>query len=63
MAVQVMVVEDFKEEEPGCWYRQPRKYKNIASVSRKDLMHRADQVQVLAWIESQDRKDTKCQTS
>ena len=61
MAVQAMIVEDFKEEEPGCWYRQPRKHKHVAPAQRKDLMHHADQVQVLAWIESQDHKDKKCQ--
>ena len=52
-AVQEMVLEDFAEEEPGKWYRQPRKYRNIAPTKREDLMHRADQVQILAWIERQ----------
>ena len=54
MAVQNMVVEDFVEESPGEWYRHPRKYKNVAPTGRPDLMHRADQVQVLAWIEQQE---------
>ena len=53
-AVQEMIFEDFAEEEPGKWYRQPRKYKNIAPTQRDELMHRADQVQILAWIENQD---------
>tara|TARA_R100000664_G_C2758642_1_gene147720 strand:+ start:4145 stop:4462 length:318 start_codon:yes stop_codon:yes gene_type:complete len=52
-AVQDQVFEDFAEEEPGQWYRQPRKYKNIAPTQRGELMHRADQVQILAWIERQ----------
>tara|TARA_A100000164_G_scaffold301265_1_gene276390 strand:+ start:58 stop:393 length:336 start_codon:yes stop_codon:yes gene_type:complete len=54
MAVQNMVLEEFSEEAPGEWYRQPRKYKNVAPTGRPDLMHRADQVQVLAWIEIQE---------
>tara|TARA_B100000579_G_C22244447_1_gene581969 strand:- start:65 stop:412 length:348 start_codon:yes stop_codon:yes gene_type:complete len=53
MAVQNMVVEEFVEESPGEWYRHPRKYKNIAPTGRPDLIHRADQVQILAWIEIQ----------
>jgi hypothetical protein len=53
MAVQEMVVEDFAEETPGNWYRQPKVYKNVAPVKRSQLLHRADQVQILAWIESQ----------
>ena len=54
MATSEMVVEDFEEDENGYWYRQPRKYKNVAGVRREDLMHRADQVQVLAWVEIQE---------
>jgi len=53
MAVQDMVVEEFAEEAPGEWYRQPRKYKNMAPTGRPDLIHRADQVQILGWIEHQ----------
>ena len=54
MAVQDMVVEDFVEESPGEWYRHPRKHKNIVPTGRPDLIHRADQVQILGWIEQQD---------
>ena len=54
MAVQGMVLEDFAEESPGMWYPNPRKYKNIAPTKREGLLHRADQVQILAWIENQD---------
>jgi hypothetical protein len=53
MAVHNMVVEEFAEEQPGEWYRQPRKYKNMAASRREELIHRADQVQILAWIEYQ----------
>jgi len=53
-AVQEFVLEDFIEDEPGKWYRKSREYKNVAPTSRKELMHRADQVQIMAWIEAQD---------
>ncbi len=53
MAVNDMILENFAEETPGEWYRQPRKYKSIAPVYRSDLIFKADQVQILAWIEAQ----------
>ena len=53
MAVQNMVVEEFAENSPNAWYRQPQKYKNIAPVRRSELIHHADQVLILAWIEHQ----------
>ena len=53
MAVQGMVVEDFEELTPGNWYPKGNTYKHIAPTKRSGLLHRADQVQVLAWIESQ----------
>jgi hypothetical protein len=53
MAIHNMVVEEFTEEKPGEWYRHPRKYENMAPSTREDLLHRADQVQILAWIEYQ----------
>ena len=53
MAVQEMVVEDFEELTPGNWYPKGNTYKNIAPTKRSGLLHRADQVQGLAWIESQ----------
>ena len=56
MAVHNMVVEDYVEEKPGRWFRQGNKYPNIAPTKRSELMHRADQVQIMAWIEAQDRK-------
>jgi hypothetical protein len=57
MAVQEMVVDLFEEEEPGHWYRQPHTYKNVAPVKRTQLLLRADQVQVLAWIENQGEQE------
>jgi hypothetical protein len=58
MAVQNMVVGEFAEEEPDRWYRQPRLYKNVAPVRRSELLLEADQVQMLAWIESQGEQIT-----
>ena len=58
MAVQEMVVDLFVEEEPGRWYRKPHTYKNVAPVKRSQLLLRADQVQILAWIESQGEQVT-----
>jgi len=53
MAVQDMVVDLFVEEKAGRWYRKPHTYKNVAPVKRSQLLLRANQVQVLAWIENQ----------
>ena len=53
MAVHDMIVEEFAEESPGEWYRQPHAHKNVAPTGRPDLIHRADQVQILGWIEHQ----------
>ena len=53
IAVQEMIVEDFEEKTPGNWYPKDTKYTNLAPTKRSGLMHRATQVQVLAWIEAQ----------
>lgn len=45
-----MVLEDFAEEDPGCWYRQPRKYKSIAAASRDDLITGADHDRITKWM-------------
>ena len=37
-----MIFERFAEEEPDAWYRQPRRYKSIAPVKRKDLITQAE---------------------
>lgn len=52
-AVQGMVFEKFFEESPGKWFRYPKKYSSVAPASESDLIHEADQVQILAWIENQ----------
>ena len=45
-----MILEDFAEEEPGCWYRQPRKYKHVAPAKREELMPRAFHDEINRWM-------------
>jgi hypothetical protein len=45
-----MIVEQFAEETPEAWYRQPRKYQNIASASRADLITQAEYDEITQWL-------------
>ena len=54
MAAQKMVVGEFAEEEPGKWYRQPRKFKSIAPARREDLVTHDEYTKIMEWIEKQD---------
>ena len=45
-----MILEQFAEEEPGCWYRQPRKYKSIAPTPREELMPQALHDEITHWM-------------
>ena len=54
MSVQEMILEDFVEEEPGKWYRHPRKYKAVAPTRRENLIERSRAEEVIAWIRAQD---------
>ena len=45
-----MILEEFAEEEPGAWYRQPRKYKSIAAVSREELITQAEYDEITQWM-------------
>jgi len=45
-----MILERFAEEEPGCWYRQPRKYKYMAPAERKDLVTEAQHDEITQWF-------------
>ena len=45
-----MVLEDFAEEEPGKWYRQPRKYQSIAPAEREDLITKIEHDDVTHWM-------------
>ena len=44
------ILEEFVEEEPDQWYRQPRKYKCIAALSRKDLITQAEHDEITQWL-------------
>lgn len=45
-----MVVEQFAEEEPGEWYRQPHKYKCVAPVKHEDLITQAQHDEITQWM-------------
>ncbi len=45
-----MILEEFAEEEPGQWYRQPRKYKSIAPVSRDELITLNKHEEITHWM-------------
>ena len=45
-----MILEQFAEEEPGEWYRQPRKYKCIAPTALRDLMTQAEHDLITDWF-------------
>ena len=54
MAAHKMIVEEFAEEEPGKWYRQPRKFKSIAPTQREDLITQDEYAKIMEWIVKQD---------
>ena len=45
-----MILEDFAEEAPGEWYRQPRNYKCVAPTKRENLMTRAQHDEITQWM-------------
>ena len=45
-----MILEQFAEEEPGAWYRQPRKYKCIAPTKREELITQAQHDEITQWM-------------
>jgi hypothetical protein len=45
-----MILEEFTEEKPGQWYRQPRKYKSTAPASREDLITREEHEKITHWM-------------
>ena len=54
MTAHKMIVEEFAEEEPGKWYRQPRKFKSIAPTQREDLITQDEYTKIMEWIVKQD---------
>ena len=47
-----MIVEQFAEESPGEWYRQPRKYKCVAPCDRKDLITEQEWSDIQSWFDN-----------
>jgi len=45
-----MILERFAEEEPGCWYKQPRLYKSVAPSKREDLITQAEHDEITQWL-------------
>ncbi len=45
-----MILEEFAEEEPGDWYRQPKKYSCIAPTKHKDLITQAQHDEITQWM-------------
>jgi len=49
-AVTGMIREDFAPDDSGYWYKQPRKYKNIAGVKEADLIDRSRAEEIVLWL-------------
>ena len=49
-----MIVENFAEEEPGSWYRQPHKYSSAAPCKREDLVTQKEWDDIQSWFEKQN---------
>ena len=45
-----MILEEFAEEEPGDWYRQPKKYSCIAPTKREGLITQALHDEITQWF-------------
>ena len=47
-----MVVEQFAEESPGEWFRQPRKFKSVAPCKRDELISLSKWNEIQGWMDS-----------
>ena len=47
-----MILEDFAEEAPGEWYRQPRKYQSVTPTTRGQLITQSEWSDIQKWFES-----------
>lgn len=47
-----MILEEFAEESPGEWYRQPRKYQCVAPTTRGQLMTQTEWSDIQSWFEN-----------
>tara|TARA_B100000131_G_scaffold168442_1_gene162777 strand:+ start:4619 stop:4936 length:318 start_codon:yes stop_codon:yes gene_type:complete len=52
-AVYDMVLEEFAEESPGRWYRQPHTSSCVAPSRREDLIPLSLKNDIITWIEEQ----------
>ena len=55
-AVTGMIREDFAPDDTGYWYRQPRKYKNVAGVKEEDLIDRSRAQEIVSWLDECSRE-------
>ena len=49
-----MILEQFSEEKPGEYYRQPRKYKYIAPTRRDDLITQEEFDAIETWMDGNE---------
>ena len=49
-----MIIEEFLEEVPGEWFRQPRKYKCVAPSQKKDLMTQKEWDEIQDWMNNEE---------
>ncbi len=47
-----MIVEQFAEETPGEWFRQPRKFKCVAPCSRFELITQSEWDAIMNWLDN-----------
>ena len=58
MTATSMILEDFAEEgDTGYYYRNPRKYKNVAGVLKTSLIERARANEIKSWFEANEDLD------
>lgn len=47
-----MILEEFAEESPGEWYRQPHESRSVAPTTRGHLMTQSEWSDIQQWFES-----------
>ena len=52
-----MIIEEFKEEEPGQWYRQPHVSKYVAPTYRKELITMDEWYRIDAWLSAEGKEE------
>lgn len=46
-----MILEQFAEEGPDAWYRQPRQYQSVAPCKRSELLTENEWNDIQSWFE------------